>query len=161
MREHVKILGILNIAMSALTALAGVGILLIMGSIAGAITAAARSGKYPDLEGFTGPIIGVIGIAVGVFLLALSAPAIIGGLGLLKHRPWSRVLMIVVSCFHLLSVPFGTALGVYGLWVLLNEEARRLLESGGAYQAIGYPTTPAPAYQPGYAPVPPPPPPTS
>ncbi len=162
MREHVKILGILNIAMSALTAFAGVGILLIMGSVAGAIAAAAQSGKYPDLENsqFAAPVIGVIGLAIGIFLLALSAPAIIGGIGLLKFRPWSRILMIIVSSLHLLSFPFGTALGIYGLWVLVNEETRRLLESGGAYQPVGYPAPmPTPSYQPGYVPAPPPPPP--
>jgi hypothetical protein len=157
MREHVKILGILNIAMSALTALAGIFLLLILGGVGTAITAAGHSGKFPDLENpqIAGPIIGVVGIAIGTFLLALSAPAIIGGIGLLKCRPWSRILMIVVSSLHLLSFPFGTALGIYGLWVLLNEESRRLLESGGAYQAVGYPV--APSYPPaGYAPPPPP-----
>ena len=157
MREHVKILGILNIAMSGLTALTGVLLLVIMGGVGTAITAAGQSGKFPELENpqIAGPIIGVLGVAIGIFLLALSAPAIIGGIGLLKYRPWSRILMIVVSSLHLLSVPFGTALGIYGLWVLLNEETRRLLESGGAYQAIGYPVTPN--YPPaGYAPPPPP-----
>jgi hypothetical protein len=38
--------------------------------------------------------------------------------------------MIVISALHLLSFPFGTALGVYGLWVLLNEQSRQLLEGG-------------------------------
>jgi hypothetical protein len=33
------------------------------------------------------------------------------------------------ASFH---IPLGTALGVYGLWVLVNDETRRLLESGGA-----------------------------
>ena len=53
-----------------------------------------------------------------MFLLAMSAPAIIGGIGLLKFRPWSRLLMIIVSSLHL-PLPFRTALGIYGLWVFL------------------------------------------
>jgi hypothetical protein len=43
--------------------------------------------------------------------------------------------MIVISALHLLSFPIGTALGVYGLWVLLNEQSRRLLEGGAPYSA--------------------------
>jgi hypothetical protein len=29
------------------------------------------------------------------------------------------MLAIVLGCFHLLNPPFGTALGIYTLWVLL------------------------------------------
>ena len=58
-------------------------------------------------------------------------PAILGGWVLLNFRPWARPLMIVLSVLHLIHVPFGTALGVYGLWVLFSDDSRRLLESGG------------------------------
>jgi len=78
----------------------------------------------------------VVGICVAIFLLVLAAPVIIGGWGLLNFRPWSRMLMIVLSVLHLIHIPLGTALGVYGLWVLFSDEGRRLLESGGqVYQA--------------------------
>jgi hypothetical protein len=36
------------------------------------------------------------------------------------------MLAIVVSALHLINIPFGTALGIYGLWVLLSPEAQRL-----------------------------------
>jgi hypothetical protein len=67
--------------------------------------------------------------------------------------------MIIISVLHLFSVPLGTALGVYGLWVLFNDEARRILESGGTYQGI-----PAAVYPPNVHPSSPgsyPPPPAS
>jgi hypothetical protein len=46
--------------------------------------------------------------------------------GLLKFQPWARVLTIVLCAINLLNVPFGTALGIYGLWVLLNSETEQL-----------------------------------
>jgi hypothetical protein len=151
MREHIRILGILNIIMGCLTAFAGVAVLLIMGGMAGIITASA--GDYDDKVA-AAPIVAGIGIAVAIFLLILSAPALIGGWGLLKFRPWSRIVMIILSIFHLFHVPLGTALGVYGIWVLFNEESRRILESGGQMYvpAAPYPAGTVPQQQATYPP---------
>jgi predicted membrane-bound dolichyl-phosphate-mannose-protein mannosyltransferase len=149
MREHIKILGILNIVMGAFTALGGLAALVIMGGMAGVITASATDSD----RAVAAPLIAGIGMAVGVFLLLLSLPSIIGGWGLIKFRPWSRVLMIVLSVLHLLNLPLGTALGVYGLWVLFSEEGRRILESGGQmyFPGMPYPAQGAPQ-QPVYPP---------
>jgi hypothetical protein len=144
MRDHIKILGILNIVMGGLTALLGIAVLLFAGGLAGVIAASLRA-SLGDNDGgaIAAPIIASIGVAIAVFLLLLAAPSIIGGLGLLHYKPWSRVWMIVVSGFHLLHVPLGTALGVYGLVVLLNQESQQILESGGTLPA-GAPYTAQP-----------------
>ena len=68
--------------------------------------------------------------AAGVFFLAGAILGIAAGWGLLERQPWARMLAIVLGCFQLLHMPFGTALGVYTLWVLLpaksEEEYRRM-----------------------------------
>ena len=33
---------------------------------------------------------------------------------------------MVLSAIHLINIPFGTALGVYGLWALTNPETEQL-----------------------------------
>lgn len=38
----------------------------------------------------------------------------------------ARVLMIILSVIHLFSVLVGTALGIYGLWVLLQRQTEPL-----------------------------------
>ncbi len=118
--------------MGGLTALVGVAVLLIFGGAAGLIAARIQNVIDPDQAAFAAPVAMLIGLCIAGFLLILSAPAIIGGWGLIKGKSWSRVLMIVISALHLLSFPFGTALGIYGLWVLLNEQSRQLLEGGRA-----------------------------
>jgi hypothetical protein len=62
-----------------------------------------------------------------------STPGLIGGIGLLNMAPWSRMFMIVISALHLLHVPVGTALGIYGLWALTKPETEALFarEAGG------------------------------
>jgi hypothetical protein len=148
MRDHIRILAILNIIMGGLVALLGCLILLLAGGAATFLGAAIASGESnPSHAALTAPIIAAIGLAIAVFFFLLSLPSIIGGWGLLHYKSWSRVLMIVVSVLHLFHVPLGTALGVYGLWVLLSEEGRRILESGGTYVLQpaypGYPQRPA------------------
>jgi hypothetical protein len=138
----------LNIVMGCFTAFAGIVVFIIMGSIA-QVVAAAADGQDSAVAV---PIVTAIGVAVGIFLLILSAPSIVGGWGLLHFKPWSRILMIIVSIFHLFHLPLGTALGVYGLWVLFSDDARRILESGG-YVPFGYPAAATvPPQQPTYPP---------
>lgn len=139
MRDHIKILGILNIVMGCLTASVGLVALMILGGVAGAITWSGVSGQ-DNGSPFAGPIISLIALGVAAFFVLLGLPSIIGGWGLLKLRPWARVFTLIVSGFHLLHVPFGTALGIYGLWVLLSDETRMILsDRSSGNLPLGYP----------------------
>ncbi len=129
MREHIRILGILNIIMGCLVATVGIIALVILGGVAGFISVSGNSADFHD-GAVAGPIVAMIGVAIAIFFLVLALPSIIGGWGLLNLKPWARILMIIISVLHLFHVPLGTALGVYGLWVLLSDEGRRILEGG-------------------------------
>lgn len=126
MKEHVRILAILNIVLGSIGLLIGLGLFFMFGGI-GMLAGIANSGD-PEAA-LALPVMGAIGGLIFVALLLFSAPQIIGGIGLLKGQPWARILMIVVSALGLLSIPIGTALGIYGLWVLLNEETVRLFSA--------------------------------
>ncbi len=122
MTDHVKILGILHIVFGALGLLAALIVLAIFGGVAGIVGGVAHE---PDAA-IAAPIVGVIGVVIFVLLLVLSLPGIIAGYGLLRYQPWARILAIVLCAINLFNVPFGTALGVYGLWVLLRPETEQL-----------------------------------
>jgi hypothetical protein len=62
---------------------------------------------------------------IGVLLLISALFGIAAGWGLLTRAPWARMLAIVFGCLNLMDLPFGTALGVYTLWVLLPEASER------------------------------------
>ena len=55
-----------------------------------------------------------------VFMISAIAGAI-AGWGLLDRRPWARTLAIVLGVLALFDIPFGTALGIYTLWVLATS----------------------------------------
>ncbi|MCW5981929.1 MAG: hypothetical protein KIT09_27840 [Bryobacteraceae bacterium] len=127
MDGHVKILGALQIALGCLGALIGLGFLMFFGGLAGVvgITAARQD---PDAM-VAIPILAAIGGFICVVLLVLSLPSIVAGVGLLKFRPWARILTIVLCAIGLLNVPIGTAIGVYGLWVLLSRDTEPLFRA--------------------------------
>ena len=124
MRDHVRILAYLHIVFGGLGTIAAVVVLFVFGGIAG-IVGASNPGD-PQAWHVAMPILGVVGLVISGFVLLLSLPGVITGFGLLKFRPWARMLGIVLSALNLPGVPIGTALGVYGLWVLLQPETERL-----------------------------------
>ncbi len=128
MKKHIQVLGILNIVWGSFGFVAGLIILLIFGGVVGIIGAASR--HEPDAM-IAIPIVSVVGGVIFFALLITSLPAIITGIGLLRMANWSRIVGIIVSALHLLSIPFGTALGVYGLCVLLSGETVSYFEPPG------------------------------
>jgi hypothetical protein len=128
METHVKVLGALQIAMGTLGLFAAVVLVLVFGVASSAV---GLSGD-PDAT-VALPIIGITGVALVAFLVVLSLPGVIVGIGLIQRRPWARVAGIVLSILGLMMVPFGTIVGVYGVWVLFSKETERLF-SGAAAQ---------------------------
>jgi hypothetical protein len=57
-------------------------------------------------------------------------------------KPGARNWGIAASIICLLSVPLGTALGVYGLWFLFGEEGKRHYLGGGDYAPRSFPPPP-------------------
>jgi uncharacterized membrane protein (DUF2068 family) len=49
---------------------------------------------------------------LGGLLLAGAVVGIVAGWGLLERQPWARMLAIVLGCFSLLDMPFGTPLPI-------------------------------------------------
>jgi len=111
MKTHVTIVAALNIGFGIL----GIFLAIIVFGVlywAGVISAE--------------PIPIIVGTVVASWLFITSVPEIIGGFGLLKFKPWARILVIIIACIDLLHIPIGTAIGIYELWVLLQEKTTQL-----------------------------------
>ena len=122
MSTHVKVLGVLFIAFSALGILGALFLMIAMGGAAGIVGAAAD----PEEAALALPIIGLAGTALVGFLLIVSLPGLVTGFGLLSYKPWARIVGIVLAVLQLLHFPLGTVFGIYALWVLLNKETEHL-----------------------------------
>lgn len=118
MKDHVKVIGVLWVVFGAFWLCLSVLALLVFLGVA----------MIPNVEDISPAILRVIGIAVSGFLGLLGLPQIIGGLGLLRQKEWARILILVLAFIALANVPFGTALGVYTMIVLFNQETVRLFQ---------------------------------
>jgi hypothetical protein len=121
MAQHVRILAILNIALGAMGVVGALIMLAIFGGVAGLLGSGAVTDADVPAQAVA-PFVGLIGLVVFVFLVVVSVPGIVVGIGLLHYRPWARIGGIVLAAISLPGMPFGTALGIYGLWVLLNAQ---------------------------------------
>jgi hypothetical protein len=75
---------------------------------------------------------GVLRTVSGVFLIT-GVAGLIAGWGLMERQGWARILAIVMAFLSLIHVPFGTALGIYTLWVLMPAASEQ------EYQRIARP----------------------
>lgn len=127
-REHVRLVGILWMAYSALHAVGGVAVIMVAQVIFGHVIR-IPNGPPPEVAMWLRPILSFI----GWLLLVKAAAGLIAGWGLLQRQEWARTVALVVGFVALLNVPIGTALGVYTLWVLLpaqsDEEYRALAQA--------------------------------
>ena len=130
METHTKVLGVLNIVSGVL----GMCLALVIVVVFGGVTALVGADGDADAA-IAAPIIGLTGMALVFFIVVLSLPSIIIGWGLYGLRPWSRIAGIVLSIVSLISFPFGTVLGVYGLWVLCSKDGQRLFETAQTMRA--------------------------
>jgi hypothetical protein len=122
MDTHVRVLGVLNIAIGAIGLIAAALMMVGVGGAAGVISVAAE----PEEAAMAVPILSIVGAFLVVFLFAFSLPALVTGIGLLYFRPWARILGIVLSAIALLGFPWVTLIGIYGLWVLFSKDTERL-----------------------------------
>ncbi|HEV8042011.1 MAG TPA: hypothetical protein VGP62_24240 [Bryobacteraceae bacterium] len=124
MAQQVKILGILHIVFGALCVLGGLITLAVMGGIAGIVGSADQSNDAAVAV----PVLAAIGLFVCVLCLVVGLPGLVGGIGLLQYQPWARITIIVISALDLIHIPIGTALGIYGFWVLLNPQTEAMFK---------------------------------
>jgi hypothetical protein len=128
MTTHVKVLGVLYIALSAILLMGALFLMLAVGTASSIVGLNADPGDAAVAL----PIIGIAGSALVIFLLALSLPGLVIGIGLLKLAPWARIAGMVLAILHLINIHIGTALGIYALWVLFNKDTEQLFEGGPA-----------------------------
>jgi hypothetical protein len=121
--RHVKLLGILASLWGALAMLIGVSMLLLAaGAVVELLDPLGAAMQFA--AGLTATVFALIGIFGLVWGAAHAWAAVL----LRQRRPFGRVLSLGLAVVNLLILPFGTAFGVYALWVLLTGDGRRLFE---------------------------------
>lgn len=116
LNSHLRTLGILWLACGVLRAFNVMGLWII-----GRMFIPSVLSEFPGIP-YASPLQHLIqgGIAfVSGILVLQTALAFFAAWGLLERQSWGRVVGIIAGILALIRIPFGTALGIYTLWVLL------------------------------------------
>jgi hypothetical protein len=93
-----------------------------------------------DAVGFAAGFMAGVFALTGLFALLWGGAHVWVATRLRRYDPLGRMVGLGLAVVDLLILPFGTALGIYALWVLLTNEGRRLFEYN--HEAEGRASTP-------------------
>jgi len=124
---QVDLLGVLFIVWGLLTTLVGVSTLALGVGAVALITSSNRSEGGQVAAG----LMAAAFAALAVIAILWGSAHVVVGLPLRRQRPWARIAALTLGSIDLLLLPYGTALGVYALWVLLSESGKRLFTEQG------------------------------
>lgn len=127
MKRHVDFLATLYVAWGAIFALVAIAGFALAG---GAFAIAQSTGPVRFSSEMAARLTGVTISIIAVIALVWAILHLVVGRQLKKYRPSARLMTLGLAVGNLILLPFGTALGVYALWVLLKDEGRRIFEPG-------------------------------
>lgn len=116
--NHKKILGIIYIVTASFTILVALFIRAIMSTVFGfafenADREEQRIGEF---------VMALMSFLPAVIILFSGIPTLIAGIGLLTKQSWAMILALIMGCLKLFSVPIGTAIGIYAIWIYSEDQ---------------------------------------
>jgi hypothetical protein len=125
LKRHVDFLSTLYVTWGAIFALVAIAGFALAG---GAFAIAQSTGSVRFGSEMAARLTGVTISIVSLIALMWAMLHLVVGRQLKNYRPSARLMTLGLAIGNLILLPFGTALGVYALWVLLKDEGRRLFE---------------------------------
>ncbi|HCY42846.1 MAG TPA: hypothetical protein DHV48_16110 [Prolixibacteraceae bacterium] len=111
MEKHINIVAALQIGLSIFNLLVALLIFTVLKLVGGFVDDANAN-----------TILSIIADVFAIVLIIISVPGILAGMGLYKRKEWARILTLVLSIIEIFSFPFGTAIGIYSIWALIQPE---------------------------------------
>ncbi|OFX63722.1 MAG: hypothetical protein A2066_12135 [Bacteroidetes bacterium GWB2_41_8] len=111
MEKHINIIAALQIGLSIFNLLVALLIFTVLKLVGGFVDDANAN-----------TILSIIADVFAIVLIIISVPGILAGMGLYKRKEWARILTLVLSIIEIFSFPFGTAIGIYSIWALIQPE---------------------------------------
>jgi hypothetical protein len=121
-RAHLHLLSVLQLTWG--------GIMLMLGVSTGFLALGAAAVGWTSVGAEISAAVTSFAFAVfAAALLAAGAANSWAGRALYRVKPRGRMMTLGLAVPNLFVLPFGTALGIYALWVLLHNETRGFFEA--------------------------------
>lgn len=111
MEKHINVVAALQIGLSVFNLLVALLIFTVLKLVVGFV-------DEPAAE----TILSIIADVLAIVFIVISVPGILAGMGLYKRKEWARILTLILSVIEIFSFPFGTAIGIYSIWALIQPE---------------------------------------
>jgi hypothetical protein len=118
MKKHVTVVGALQIGFSILWLILAIVLYFIFNFARGQVGDDETALK----------VLGFLAISLPLFVGVISLLGLIGGIALLAFKGWGRIITIIVSALGCFNIPIGTLIGVYSIWVLMQDDTVKLFE---------------------------------
>ena|SRR6478609_6042011 len=115
---HKKILGILYVVSSMLTILG----MILLNAILSIVFSMAFEEVDPDEQKMIEMVSAIVQYVPIFVIIFISIPTLIAGIGLLARQAWATIFALIVGCLKLFSFPFGTAIGIYSIWIYAEDQ---------------------------------------
>jgi hypothetical protein len=123
MQKHVTVVASIQVGYSLFLIIAAVVVLIVLRQVA----------HFEDDREVV-YILWAVGTYVPLFLFVLAIPGLVGGIGLFMYKRWARIVVLIVSALDMLSIPVGLIIGVYSIWVLVQDDTVKLFNPTAADQ---------------------------
>ncbi|MBX2942858.1 MAG: hypothetical protein KF860_10960 [Cyclobacteriaceae bacterium] len=117
MESHKRILGILYVVSGTLQVVFIFGLSIFLSTILSIVAHEIDPHEAAILQLITS----IFQFLPAIVIIFFSLPSIIAGIGLLYKQSWALVMALILGCFKLFSSPIGTALGIYTIWVYVEQ----------------------------------------
>ena len=121
MEKHINVVAALQIGLSIFNLLIAFLIFTVLKLVVGFVD-----------EPNSGMILSMIADILAIVFIVISVPGILAGMGLYKRKEWARILTLILSVVEIFSFPFGTAIGIYSIWALIQPETVNEFNAGSA-----------------------------
>lgn len=111
MEKHINVVAALQIGLSIFNLIIAFLIFTVLKLVGGFV-------EEPN----AGMILSMIADILAIVFILISVPGILAGMGLYKRKEWARILTLILSIIEIFSFPFGTAIGIYSIWALIQPE---------------------------------------
>ena len=117
MEKHLTVVAALQVGFSVLGILAAIIVYTVLHSV-------MRIADDPEAVN----VLRIVARWISLFLLLISIPGLVGGIGLFMKKNWARILVLIISVLDILNIPLGTIIAVYSIWVLVQNDTVKLLD---------------------------------
>ena len=112
MSKEITLLGALHIALSILYIVVSLAIFAVLHS----------KGFFRGAEASVADVICAVSAC---FLLTVAFIGIVGGTGVIHGKAWAHMMVLILGCLDLVSIPLGTILGIYTIYIFMKEDTTK------------------------------------